>query len=132
MMENHKARILVADDDEMGRRLIEAMLTPKGYEVIMACDGIEALNIARTENPDLILLDIMMPGMDGYLTLSKIKEDESTASIPVIMVTAVGYDYNIKLADELGASGYITKPFDLKELRDTVANLLSTNHKLPE
>ncbi|MDD5402220.1 MAG: response regulator [Dehalococcoidales bacterium] len=124
-MEDRKAKILVADDDEMSRRLLEAVLTPKGYEVILAKDGIEALNIALTQAPDLIILDIMMPGMDGYLTLNKIKEDDSTANIPVLMITAVGYDYNIKLANQLGASGYITKPIDLAEVRSTVASLLN-------
>jgi CheY-like chemotaxis protein len=91
----------------------------------LAKDGIEALNIALTQAPDLIILDIMMPGMDGYLTLNKIKEDDSTANIPVLMITAVGYDYNIKLANQLGASGYITKPIDLAEVRSTVASLLN-------
>ncbi|MFA5450616.1 MAG: response regulator [Dehalococcoidales bacterium] len=124
-MEDCKAKILVADDDEMSRRLLEAVLTPKGYEVILAKDGIEALNIARTQSPDLIILDIMMPGMDGYITLNKIKEDDSTADIPVLMITAVGYDFNIKLASQLGASGYITKPIDLAEVRNVVANLLN-------
>ncbi|MFA6613091.1 MAG: response regulator [Dehalococcoidales bacterium] len=124
-MEDRKAKILVADDDEMSRRLLEAVLTPKGYEVILAKDGIEAMNIALTQAPDLIILDIMMPGMDGYLTLNKIKEDDSTANIPVLMITAVGYDYNIKLANQLGASGYITKPIDLAEVRSTVASLLN-------
>ncbi len=124
-MEDRKAKILVADDDEMSRRLLEAVLTPKGYEVILAKDGIEALNIALTQAPDLIILDIMMPGMDGYLTLNKIKEDDSTANIPVLMITAVGYDYNIKLANQLGASGYITKPIGLSEVRSTVASLLN-------
>ncbi len=124
-MEDRKAKILVADDDEMSRRLLEAVLTPKGYEVILAKDGIEALNIALTQAPDLIILDIMMPGMDGYRALNKIKEDDSTANIPVLMITAVGYDYNIKLANQLGASGYITKPIDLAEVRSTVASLLN-------
>ncbi len=124
-MEDRKAKILVADDDEMSRRLLEAVLTPKGYEVILAKDGIEALNIALTQAPSLIILYIMMPCMDGYLTFIKIKEDDSTANIPVLMITAVGYDYNIKLANQLGASGYITKPIDLAEVRSTVASLLN-------
>jgi CheY-like chemotaxis protein len=118
--------ILVADDDEPSRRLIEAMLIPKGYQVITAKDGKEALDIIHKQAPDLVLLDIMMPEMDGYLALSKIKEDQLTASIPVIMVTAVGYEFNKKLADQLGANGYITKPVDMLELRNAIAQLLDT------
>ena len=74
------------------------------YTIILAKDGKEATDIARSQNPDLILLDIMMPGMDGYTTLAKIKEDKITTNIPVIMVSAVGHELNTKLATQLGAA----------------------------
>ena len=122
-MEKSKAKILVVDD-ERALRLIEAMLTPKGYQIILAKDGKEAVDIVRSRLPDLILLDIMMPGMDGYATLARIKEDKATANIPVIMVSAVGYELNKKLANQLGAAGYITKPVDLAELQGTIARFL--------
>lgn len=123
-MEKSKAKILVVDDDERALRLIEAMLAPKGYQIILAKDGKEAVDIVRSRIPDLILLDIMMPGIDGYATLAKIKEDKATANIPVIMVSAVGYELNKKLANQLGAAGYITKPVDLAELQGTIARFL--------
>jgi len=84
----------VVDDDERALRLIEAMLAPKGYETILAKEGKEAVDIARSQKPDLILLDIMMPGMDGYTTLQRIKKDRATANIPIIMVSAVGFELN--------------------------------------
>jgi len=126
-VEKSRARILVVDDDERALHLMEAMLTPRGYQIILAKDGEEAVGITRSQIPDLILLDIMMPVMDGYATLAKIKEDGATANIPVIMVSAVGYELNKKLADQLGAAGYITKPVDLAELQSTIALFLHTS-----
>lgn len=125
-MEKGKARILVVDDDERALRLIEAMLAPKGYETILAKGGKEAVDIARSQKPDLILLDIMMPGMDGYTTLQTIKQDKASANIPVIMVSAVGFELNKELANQLGAAGYITKPVDLAELQGTIARFLKS------
>jgi CheY-like chemotaxis protein len=125
-VEKGKARILVVDDDERALRLIEAMLAPKGYETILAKGGKEAVDIARSQKPDLILLDIMMPGMDGYTTLQTIKQDKASANIPVIMVSAVGFELNKELANQLGAAGYIAKPVDLAELQGTIARFLKS------
>ena len=119
-----KAKIMVVDDDAQSLELMEAMLVPNGYEVITAGDGSKALVTISVKKPDLILLDIMMPGLDGYATLSKIKENKTISNIPVVMLTSVGFNLNKELALRLGAVGYITKPVDLAELLKTISRLL--------
>ena len=119
-----KAKILVVDDDAISLELMEAMLVPNGYEVITANDGSKAVAVIIEKKPDLILLDIMMPGLDGYSTLAKIKENKTISKIPVVMLTAMGYQLNKELALQIGAVGYITKPVDLAELLKTISRLL--------
>ena len=119
-----KAKILVVDDDAISLELMEAMLVPNGYEIITANDGSKAVAIIIEKKPDLILLDIMMPGLDGYSTLAKIKENKTISKIPVVMLTAMGYQLNKELALQIGAVGYITKPVDLAELLKTISRLL--------
>jgi two-component system alkaline phosphatase synthesis response regulator PhoP len=115
-----KTQVLVVDDDDKIRSIIEAILIPRGHQVLLASGGEEALNILATTNPDLILLDIFMPKQDGYSTLAKIKGNESTKEIPVVMVSGVGQDLNKKLANQMGANGYITKPFKAYEILEAV------------
>ena len=98
-----KAKILVVDDDAISLELMEAMLVPNGYEIITANDGSKAVAIIVEQKPDLILLDIMMPGLDGYSTLAKIKENKTISKIPVVMLTAMGYQLNKELALQIGA-----------------------------
>jgi CheY-like chemotaxis protein len=119
-----KAKILVVDDDASSLELIEAMLVPNGYEIITANDGSKAVAIIIEKKPDLILLDIMMPGLDGYSTLTKIKENKTISKIPVVMLTAMGFQLNKELALRFGAVGYITKPVELAELLKTISRLL--------
>ena len=119
-----KAKILVVDDDASSLELMEAMLVPNGYEIITANDGSKAVAIIIEKKPDLILLDIMMPGLDGYSTLAKIKENKVSSKIPVVMLTAMGFQLNKELALRFGAVGYITKPVDLDELLKTISRLL--------
>ena len=119
-----KAKLLVVDDDAISLELMEAMLVPNGYEIITANDGSKAVAIIVEQKPDLILLDIMMPGLDGYSTLAKIKENKTISKIPVVMLTAMGYQLNKELALQIGAVGYITKPVDLAELLKTISRLL--------
>ena len=119
-----KKKILVIDDDALQLRLIEAMLKPNDYDVVVLTNGKNAADFARSQKPDLILLDIMMPEMDGYSVLNLLKKDNTTKGIPVIMVTALGFELNKKLADQLGASGYITKPVDLHNLLEIVKSVL--------
>ena len=120
-----KVKIMVVDDDAQSLELIEAMLVPNGYEVITANDGAKAVAAIMVKKPNLILLDIMMPGLDGYSTLSKLKANNTISNIPVVMLTAVGFDLNKELAFRLGAAGYITKPVDLTELLKTISKLLT-------
>ncbi len=122
-----KACILAVDDDEKALRIIEALLTPHGYQVIPAHDGQEALTTMTSTKPDLVLMDVFMPKMDGYTTLGVIKNDAATKEVPVVMVTAADQELNKKLAEQLGAAGYITKPFKSPELLDTIDRLLPTS-----
>lgn len=117
-------KILIVDDESNIRLLVSSMLS-KDYTVLEASDGDEAIDIARGQKPDLILMDILMPKLDGYTACRAIKTDPATKAIPVVMLTAVGYELNKKLAKEVGADGYITKPFTSGELLETVTSLLT-------
>jgi len=119
-----KKKILIADDEPNIRLLVSSMLG-KDYIVLKAADGEEAINIARDSKPDLILMDILMPKVDGYIACHAIKTDPATKAIPVVMLTAVGYELNIKLSQEMGADGYITKPFSPQDLLDTINRCLT-------
>src|SRR4030081_1269513 len=90
------ARVLIVDDEHHNRQLLEVMLTPEGFVLQTAASGEEALAIVAQDPPDLLLLDIMMPGMDGYQVAAKIKGNQATKSIPVIMVTALD-DHNARM-----------------------------------
>ena len=114
-----RRKVLVVDDEQYIRQLVSSALGGD-YTVVEASDGEEAINITRQLRPDLILMDILMPKLDGYTACHEIKRDEATGAIPVVMITGVGYELNMKLAEELGADGYITKPFDVQELMDKV------------
>ncbi len=120
----NRRKILAIDDDRQALDLIEAMLAPRGYEVITAESGEEVIALASNVKPDLILLDVMMPRMDGYSVLAMIKSNAASKDIPVVMVTAVGYELNKQLADRLGAVGYMTKPVSSTELLAEVARHL--------
>jgi len=118
------ARILVVDDEERNRRLLVAMLEAEGYSAAEAFDGTQALELARRNPPDAILLDIMMPGIDGYEVARQLKADVTTKAIPVVMVTALD-DRDSRLRGlEAGAEEFVTKPVDRNELRIRVRNLL--------
>ena len=119
-----KFKIMVMDDDALSLELMEAMLVPNGYEVITASDSLNAVDLSIVKNPDLILLDIMMPGLDGYSILSKIKGNKTISNIPVVMLTALGFELNKELAHNLGAAGYLTKPINSDELLKTILGLL--------
>ena len=114
-----KKKVLIVDDEMLIRQLLTSALDGD-YTVLVASDGEEAINITRQLKPDLILMDILMPKVDGFTALSEIKRDEATRAIPVIMITGIGHELNKKLSEQFGADGYITKPFDLQELRDKV------------
>jgi len=116
--------ILIADDESSIRLMVGSMLS-KDYLVLEASDGQEAIDIARAQRPDLILMDIMMPNVDGYSACHAIKKDRITSAIPVVMVTALGQELNQKFARQTGADGYVTKPFSLQSLRDVISQFLN-------
>jgi two-component system, OmpR family, KDP operon response regulator KdpE len=109
------ATILVVDDLPQNARLLDAVLTPRGYRVLVAGSGPEALDLLRAERPDLVLLDIFMPGMDGYEVCRRIRRDPATAFLPVVMITASGNQEKIQ-SIEAGADDFVTKPFSMDEL----------------
>jgi len=119
-----KRRILIVDDEPNVRKLLRTVLNKK-FTVLEAEDGSQAVNVASTEKPDLILMDIMMPKMDGYTSCYALKSEPSTRSIPVIMLTAIDLRLNLQLSKEIGADGYITKPFNSKDLLDNIAHFLA-------
>ena len=118
-----KKRILIADDETVVRLTVGRILD-KDYIVLEATNGEEAVEIAKGQKPDLILMDLIMPKMDGYTACSEIKADQATKGIPVVILTAVGHEFNKKFATEMGATGYVTKPFNPQELIDVISRLL--------
>ena len=120
------SRILVAEDEPYILRMLEFKLNSLGHEVIRAVDGGEALELAARESPDLVLLDVMMPVLDGYQVLRKLKSDDKTKDIPVIMLTAKGQEKDIVTGIEAGAVDYVTKPFSFVELIARVNRALAS------
>jgi DNA-binding response OmpR family regulator len=117
-------RILVVDDEPDAVELIEFNLKAAGYEVVSAADGQEALKKARVSVPDLIVLDVMLPEVDGLEVCKILRRDPTTSAIPIIMLTAKAAEIDRVLGLELGADDYITKPFSPRELVLRIKNLL--------
>jgi len=115
-----KKRILVIDDENELAKAIQIRLSVSGYEVLTACDGVEGLEKAKKEKPDLILLDVSMPKMDGFKTLEKLKQNSQIKFIPVIMLTAKSQLDDVTKATDLGAEDYIVKPFDYITVLDKI------------
>jgi CheY-like chemotaxis protein len=118
-------RVLIADDKETGRELVRTVLEGKGYEVFEACDGIEALEAAYRVSPHLIILDLHMPGMDGFGVIKELRLDTRFAATPVVALTASAMQGDRQRALLAGFTGYITKPVSIKGLRAEVERLLA-------
>ena len=119
-----KKRILLVEDEKDMIYAVTMQLEANGYEVIVACDGQVALQKARREKPDLIILDIMLPKLDGFKVCRMLKFDEKYKDIPVIMFTAKVLDSDKKMGKEVGADVYITKPFEPEVLLSKIRELL--------
>jgi len=126
-LENHKEKILVVDDEVSIRRILETRLSMIGYTVVTASDGDEALAVYKKELPNLIILDIMMPKLDGYGVCQEIRKD---SDIPIIMLTALGDVADRITGLELGADDYVVKPFSPKELEARIKAILRRVDKM--
>lgn len=123
----NKSVILIVDDTETGREILEALLSLPPYQLVFAANGFEALEKAAETTPDLILLDVMMPGMDGFEVCRRLRDDARLAEIPIILVTALD-DRNSRIQGiEAGADDFVTKPFDHAELRARVRTITRLN-----
>ena len=119
-----KGKILVVDDEIYIVHILDFSLGMEGYEVLTALDGEQAVEKARAEHPDLIVLDIMMPKLDGYETCKILKAGDDTKNIPVILLSAKGRNVDQKIGFEVGADDYITKPFSPRKLVERINALL--------
>ncbi|HEX9094204.1 MAG TPA: response regulator [Coriobacteriia bacterium] len=119
-------RILAVDDEPHILKLVAFSLSKHGYEVIQAADGIAAIEVAESEQPDLILMDVMMPLLDGYGACERLKANPKTAHIPVVMLSAKSQAAEQKAGLARGAQSYITKPFTPRELVEHVGALIGT------
>ena len=118
-------KILIVDDEVQLVEMVKLRLEANGYSVITACDGQEGLDKARIEKPDLIILDLMLPKIDGYKVCTMLKFDEKYKNIPIILFTARAQQEDEKLGKEVGADAYITKPFEPQVLLDKIKALIS-------
>ena len=120
------SKILIVDDDEDIRTVIEVVARRVGdWQVLLAASGAEALERAKSEQPDVILLDVMMPGMDGPETLARLRQQPSTARIPVIFLTAKAQKHEVQSYLALGANGVIIKPFEAMTLPDEIRRIVA-------
>ncbi len=123
-------KVLVVDDEARTLRLMEAMLIPAGYQVVLAENGTEAITKAMLSSPDVILLDVMMPGMDGFKVASKLRANKQTKDIPIVMVTALGEVNDRVKALESGADDFLTKPVDKTELLTRIKTLVEKSERI--
>lgn len=118
-------RILAIDDEANVRRIVQVILARAGHQVTLASDGVEGLEKVRQDRPDLVVLDVMMPHMDGFEMLKRMKADPEIANIKVIMLTARAQDADVFEGERLGADLYLTKPFNPNELLQAVEQVFA-------
>jgi CheY-like chemotaxis protein len=115
---------MAVDDDHVIRGLLEVNLEMEGHEVVTAVDGQDALDKVRENPPDLILLDVMMPNVNGWQVAEVLKADDATRKIPIVFLSARAMEADVRKGTDLGVESYVTKPFDPIDLMDLVARLL--------
>jgi two-component system cell cycle response regulator DivK len=123
-------KLLLVEDNEMNRDMLSRRLQRKGYEVVIAVNGIEALEAVKTENPELILMDLSLPEMDGWEATRRLKADETTSSIPLIVLTAHALKSDRDGAFETGCDDFDVKPIDFNRLHGKIESLLGNTHPL--
>ncbi|MEB3159941.1 MAG: response regulator, partial [Synechocystis sp.] len=123
-------KILVIEDEPGVRENLAEILELAQYEVFVAADGIEGIELARHHRPDLIICDVMMPKMDGFEVLETLQADPDLATIPLIFLTAMADLQNLREGMDLGADDYLTKPFELDELLISISSRLRKRHQL--
>ena len=123
-------RVLVVEDSAVIRRLIEVCLRPANLDVVMREDGPTGLEAALNESPDLLVLDIGLPEMDGWQVLDRLRSDDRTKSLPVLVLTAHAEEESRRRADEGGADAFVTKPFQPNDFRQEVLNLIARSEVL--
>lgn len=126
-----KKKLLLVDDSSTILMMEKMILGSGSYELITASDGSEGVEKARSERPDLILLDIVMPKLDGFETCRLLRADPATRSIPIIMVTTRGEEQNVERGYEAGCNDYVTKPLDKSELVTKVRDQLAAGAEVP-
>lgn len=124
-----KARILIVEDNPQNMRLFEMVIGIKGYTLLTATDGEEALKTAIREHPDLIIMDIQLPGMDGLEVTRKLRENSAFSRIPIIAVTAYAMSGDKEKAIAAGCNAYMTKPFNIHELYGMITEMLLKGKK---
>ncbi len=124
-----KNKILVVDDEADLVETLKVRLEVSGYDVLVAGDGQQGLKMARTENPDLLILDLMLPKLDGYRVCRMLKFDEKYKDIPIILFSARVQESDVKMGEEQGADAYVTKPFEPKALLAKIEELLIKYNK---
>lgn len=120
-------KILIIDDEESIQELLRYNLEENGYKVLTASNGVDALRLVRQESPQLIILDIVLPGMDGYDVCKEIRRDDSLLNIPIIMISSKADEFSKILGLELGADDFLTKPFSVRELMVRIKTALRRN-----
>lgn len=119
------ARVLVVDDDQVIRGLLQVNLEMEGHDVVMAVDGEEALDRVAARAPDLILLDVMMPTLNGWEVAERLKGESATSEIPIVFLSARAMEVDVRRGADLGVQDYVTKPFDPIDLMALVGRLTS-------
>ena len=118
-------KIMLVEDNEMNRDMLSRRLQRKGYEVVIACDGKEALDLVKSERPDLILMDLSLPEMDGWEATRRLKADKTTKDIPLIVLTAHALKTDREGAFEVGCNDFDVKPIDFQRLLEKIENQLT-------